>query len=89
MYISKIVLENVRCFERIEVDLKSGASAKKWLVVLGDNGVGKTTLLRCIAMGLCDRTSAGALLRDTNGETIRKGEEDGTIKITLDDRGQS
>lgn len=85
MYVKRIYLENIRCFEEFELEFKArGESA----LFAADNGDGKTTLLRSIAIGLCDETSAGALLRDTNGETIRMGKEEGRIKITLDDGGK-
>ncbi len=74
MYVKRIYLENIRCFEEFELEFKAhGESA----LFAADNGDGKTTLLRSIAIGLCDETSAGALLRDTNGETIRMGKEEG------------
>jgi predicted ATPase len=56
---------------------------QKWGVILGDNGFGKTTLLRSIAMGLCDKTGASGLLQDTYGDWVRSGEEKATIKIDL------
>ncbi len=87
MYITRIKLSNIRCFKDLDIDLKSGKKIKKWLMVLGDNGVGKTTLLRCIAIGLCDEASAAALLRDTSGEMIRKNEDDATIRIELKGMG--
>ena len=89
MYIKKVVLKNIRCFEDLEIDLTSGKGVKKWLMLLGDNGVGKTTLLRCIAMGLCDETSAAGLLRDSNGELIRKKEDNATIELKLKERGKT
>ena len=86
LYIKRVELKNIRCFKHLKIDLTSSKKVKKWLMVLGDNGVGKTTLLRCIAIGLCDEASAGALLRDTSGEMIRKKEADATIRIDLEDR---
>lgn len=87
MYITKITLDRVRCFEHIEFDLSSGRNVQKWGVILGDNSVGKTTLLRSIAMGLCDKTGAAGLLQDTYGDWIRKTKrsrkKDATIKIDL------
>ena len=69
MYITKVRLKNVRCFEDAEIDFgKPGSS----LVICGDNGSGKTSVLRSIALGLCDHISAGALLRDLPGDFIRK-----------------
>ena len=56
MYITKVILKNVRCFEDVTLNLDPEGEGKPtmWTVVVGDNGDGKTTLLRSIAMGLCD-----------------------------------
>lgn len=83
MYISKIKLENVRCFEHVEFDLSPGSGVHKWGLILGDNGFGKTTILRSIAMGLCDKTGAASLLQDTYGDWVRWGEKKATIKVDL------
>ncbi len=56
-----------------------------WTVVVGDNGDGKTTLLRSIAMGLCDESSAAGLLRELDGKFVRTGEDDATVWIELSD----
>jgi ABC-type cobalamin/Fe3+-siderophores transport system ATPase subunit len=50
-YFTSLEVENVLCFKDSQVlDLsdKNGNPAQ-WTVILGDNGVGKTTLLRCLA----------------------------------------
>ncbi len=83
MYIKKVTLTNVRCFEHVEFDLSSGRDVRKWGMILGDNGVGKTTLIRSIAMGLCDKTGAASLLQDTFGDWVRWDERKATIKIDL------
>lgn len=83
MYIKKVTLTNVRCFKHVEFDLSSGSGVQRWGVILGDNGVGKTTILRSIAMGLCDETGAASLLQDTYGDWVRWGEKEATIKIDL------
>ncbi len=83
MEITKITLKNIRCFENLEIDLSRHDGAKKWLVILGDNGVGKTTVLRSIALGLCEEAGASALLAELAGEWIRTGAEKGTIRIEL------
>ena len=72
MNIKRVELTNIRCFDDIRIDLSSDGGIRKWAVILGDNGVGKTTLLRSIALALGDRESAAALLRDLPGEWVRR-----------------
>lgn len=51
IYFSSLELENVRCFGQRQVlsltDDKG--SPVRWTLILGDNGVGKTTLMQCLA----------------------------------------
>jgi len=91
MYISKIVLENVCCFDNLSLEFNSSDASGSWIVFLGDNGVGKTTILRSIAMGLCDETSASALLRELYGDFIRyqAPDEKATIRIEFASHGSS
>jgi predicted ATP-binding protein involved in virulence len=51
VYFLSLELENVLCFkERQKLDLSDrNGNPAQWTVILGDNGVGKTTLLRCLA----------------------------------------
>lgn len=50
VYFLDLVVENVRCFkERQVLDLSDGnGKPARWTVLLGDNGTGKTTLLKCL-----------------------------------------
>lgn len=69
MYITKIELSHVRCYEEATINFGEAGTS---ILICGNNGSGKTALLRSIAMGLCDQASAGALLRDLPGDFIRK-----------------
>ena len=50
VYFTSLEIENVRCFgNRQELDLTvDGRRPARWTLILGDNGVGKTTLLECL-----------------------------------------
>jgi len=69
MYIKSIKLNQIRCFDKIEIDFNSGRLSA---LLLGDNGDGKSTILSSIAMGLCDQSSTAALFRELPGEFIRR-----------------
>ena len=51
VYFTKLVLENIRSFsERQELKLvNDDGRPARWTLIVGDNGVGKTTLLQCLA----------------------------------------
>lgn len=49
-YFSSLKIENIACFGRPQtLNLTRDARPARWTVIIGDNGVGKTTLLRCLA----------------------------------------
>lgn len=83
MYISKIELEDIRGFKELKVNFEKDNKIKKWLTILGDNAVGKSTILKCIAMGLSDQSSAAGLMKEDDAAFIRRGETKGKIIITL------
>lgn len=51
IYFTELTLENVRCFgDKAVLKLHNDKGEwSRWNVILGDNGTGKTTLLRCLA----------------------------------------
>ncbi|MEM9457069.1 MAG: AAA family ATPase [Myxococcota bacterium] len=81
----QVELEYIRCFDDISLDLARGNDSTDWTLLLGDNAHGKSTMLRCIALGLCAESEAAALLEATPGPLLRHGESEGTITLTLVD----
>ena len=82
MYVKKISLKNIRCFSELDIIFDHPGQS---VLILGDNGDGKSTLLKCLAMGLCDESSAAGLHRELPGELVRKPYEgDGVITIELE-----
>lgn len=69
LYVKRLHLRNIRRFAELEVQFdRLGES----ILVIGDNGDGKSTVLRTLTMGLCDESSAAALFRELPGEFVRK-----------------
>lgn len=84
--LKRVTLENIGPFESLTLELDLGFD-HKWHIFLGDNGVGKSTVLRAIALALCGKEAqqyAGRLLRNRKkSDTIGLPEK--TIgKITLE-----
>ncbi len=88
MYITKIKLEKIRGFGNETLDFtKKTTSRNKLLprmrtVILGKNGTCKTTLLRCIAIGLSGIDDARGLITEPVGTLI--SEDKGNAKITIE-----
>lgn len=62
MYISKIILKNIRGFESLEFDLdRGGGTFAGWTVFTGSNGSGKSSLMRAIATCIVGRDTTRAL----------------------------
>jgi predicted ATPase len=79
MKITRLFLKNIRCFD--ELDLKFDGTSS---LIIGDNGDGKSTVLRSLAMGLCDQSSAAALFRELPGEFVRRDSKgDSYIQVDL------
>ena len=88
MYISRLKLANVRCFRDVEVDLTLNGSPRRWATVVGENGTGKTTLLRSLAIGLCDEAGAYSLLNDLWGDFVGDAADTAKIEVTARHRGK-
>lgn len=87
MYITNVYIKNIRCFGEINIPLSANGNPSLWTTILGDNGTGKTTVMRCIAMGLCDKSDVSGLLQDiygawlSEGEWMSKTEKEGVLRV--------
>jgi len=82
MYIQKIILKNIRGFKNLEFDLtRPGGNHAGWTVFTGDNGSGKSSLLKAIAVGLIGKDAARAL-QPSFHRWIR--EEDGVTEGSIE-----
>lgn len=75
--LKSVTLENIGPFHSLHVDFTPG-----WNLLLGDNGVGKTIVLKSIAAALCgDKADSDAVLR-----LLRSGANKGSIRLKDENR---
>ncbi len=88
--ILKIEIYNIKCFKHCVVNLTQQQEHGSWLMLLGDNAIGKSTLLKSLVLGLCNESDAAALIKiaESSGEFIKKGEKEGRIIIHLREKSQ-
>ena len=82
MYVRRVVLKDVRAFEKADLDLAPTEVYPGWAVVTGDNGSGKTALLRAISLGLLGPDQTRDLVPDLRGWT-RAGGESAEISVEV------
>jgi len=83
-YIKRIELKNIRAFKDLVLPTHDKESSLgNRIIIVGKNGTCKTTLLRCIAIGLCDEADGNALLAEPVGNYISEGVSKAKINIEL------
>jgi GTPase SAR1 family protein len=83
LYISRIILKNIRGFEKLDFSLSRGSGEfAGWTVFAGGNGSGKTTLLKAIALALAGRDDARTLEPSLSG-WIREPHHEGEIELEI------
>jgi len=81
-YISGISLEGIRCFNNAKIRIP-GEQNENSLLIIGKNGTCKSTLLRSIVIGLCDKSDSNALLAEEIGNFVPDNKNEGVIRIEL------
>ena len=71
--ITKIEVENIGPFKSLSLDV-----GPRWNVILGGNGVGKSSLLRAISLAICGEQARGDI-----GRLIRAGEGRASVTLTF------
>ena len=86
MYIRSVRLENVRAIKEMDLPLGPTAETSGHKLIIGQNGTGKSTILRSIVLGLASDAEATTLLTEPFGSPfVTVGESAGTIKLDITD----
>lgn len=88
MKLTRLKLTNVRCYEHLDISFKDANEEgdeyiRNKTVILGNNGTGKTTVLKAIALVLSGSTALGELLGKPDN-WIRNGADSCEIFVWLE-----
>lgn len=82
-YIEHVAIENIASIESLMLDLAAPASdVTPCFALLGNNGVGKSTVLKCVAIALSGKQYARRL-RITSNSLLREGARSGRIAVRI------
>ncbi|WP_349357584.1 ATP-binding protein [Stappia sp.] len=82
MHVTRATINNIRIIDDFEFALDSKTPAAGWHVFLGDNGSGKSTVVRSIVLALIGAENAAASRQDWNG-WLRENVSAGSIALSV------
>jgi hypothetical protein len=85
MYLTRFTIENIRAIRKLEWEV-APERAPGWHVILGDNGSGKSSVLRSIALGFVGPSEMGALRQDWSRWQRRGGWSEIRLTVVPDPR---
>ena len=84
MFLKQIALSNFKCLSNIELSFNNSKSEnRKWTFILGENGTGKSNILKAIALVTSGSNALGELLGNTDN-WIKFNEKSCTITAELE-----
>lgn len=88
MFLHKLEIENVRSLHHAEIDFSAASDetdepgARRWTLFVGDNGTGKSSVLRCIALALVGGKELPELLGSPTA-WVRRGSRTARIRVVI------
>jgi energy-coupling factor transporter ATP-binding protein EcfA2 len=89
MRVESITITNIKCFQEQEISFKidqkvrsDRAKSYSWITLLGENGVGKSTILQALGLLLAGPEAARELLPRPTG-WVRDPKRSGTLKVKI------
>jgi len=88
MFLKRVVLNNIRALESLDLSFDNGRKKlRQWTLILGENGSGKSALLRALALVLAGVDRLPTLLGEP-ADWVRMGSAGGFIKIEILNPGE-
>ncbi|GAA4509231.1 hypothetical protein GCM10023172_42430 [Hymenobacter ginsengisoli] len=83
MFLRKLVLQNFKCLAKLELDFEvTPTQNRQWTLLLGENGTGKSNLLKAIALITCGSNALGEIVGNTDS-WIALGKASCTVRAWL------
>ena len=80
MHVRKLVIQNIRSIKDLEIEIPEPHAG--WHVILGDNGSGKSSVIRALALALIGPPEAAAT-RQNWPDWIRLDADSGLIEVEM------
>jgi energy-coupling factor transporter ATP-binding protein EcfA2 len=80
--IQRVEIHNFQGIDSMELQVTGGAGEGSWLMLLGENGAGKTAALKAIALTLMSGEDRDRVMPDPT-PVLRHGESRGSVRVDL------
>lgn len=80
MFLRHLRIRDVRSIRTLDLPFESDGDARKWTYLLGENGTGKSSVLRCIALAIAGSDAASELV-GVPSDWIRLGSTAASIEV--------
>lgn len=82
MFLKRLRLQNFKCLTDLELSFGSGEATRQWTILLGENGTGKSNVLKAIALLTAGSRALGELIGDVDA-WVRNGCEEAIITAEM------
>lgn len=82
--VDAVHIEGLRAFDTIDLPIPpppENRTAGRWITLLGENGTGKTTILRSIALALADANLAATIVKASPAPYLAHDAETGLVRV--------
>src|SRR5262249_45627762 len=85
MFLRSLTIQNLRAIEDVRLSFDSPTvDARKWTLILGENGCGKSTVLRAAALMFAGTDALPHLLGGEMDSWVRFGAQEATISAVIE-----